>query len=144
MFMSANQSDSGPRHMKVIGDQVRYFLVRFTVRWCGGRPDSQSLILDSRNLITAGAWLHSNPKQEVFTAPLGNRCTACHQSKAGLSVPTKIDSARNKIMTTIGEMSMPPSVGIQLRNGCNTGLTSIVINAVAGLYVPGATQLRMM
>lgn len=130
--------------MKVISDETRYFLVRVTVCWCSGRPDSQSLILDAKNFVTTGAWLNSNPKQEVFAAPLGNRCTALHQSNAGLSVPTKIDTARNNMMATIGEISMPPSVGIQLRNGCNTGLTSIVINAVAGLYVPGATQLRIM
>ena len=101
-------------------------------------------MLHALNFVFTCARLNPHLHDQIFTLPSRNAAIDVVQIGKGRSVLKKMAVACKAMIAKIGEMSSPPIGRITRLNGAITGSTSIEINAVAGLYVPGAIQLNMM
>lgn len=133
MFLAADQLDARRRYSQIRGKHLNDLFVGIAISRRRCRFDSHLVILHTQNFIAAGPRLDADEKPQVFALPLSKRESVGIQASPGRKSPTRMASACRPIMATIGEMSRPPSVGIQRLNGNNTGLTTAAMKAVAGL-----------
>lgn len=144
MRQPSGQGDARLRHAQIVGQQTDNSLVGFAIRWRGRGSHAQLTVFHALNFVLACARLNPHLHDQIFTLPSRNAAINAAQIGKGRSVLKNMAAACKAMIAKIGEMSSPPIGRMTRLNGRITGSTSIEINAVAGLYVPGAIQLNMM
>lgn len=131
--LAVRHIDTRWRNMQVIREQSNNRFVCLPTGRCRGCANFQPGVADAEDFIATGARLNSDAQYKIVTLPLCCEFLRATQIGSGRRVLMKIAIACRIIMANIGEMSRPPIVGTSLRNGRNTGSTSMAMKAVAGL-----------
>lgn len=119
--------------MQIIREQANDGLICFAIRRRCCRPNAKLRVTHADYFVATGARLDADLENEGIAIPAGSVVVLAIQTGNGRNVPAKIATACKAMIANIGEMSKPPMGRIRLRNGLNTGSTSIAMKAVAGL-----------